>query len=398
MPQIESLLEAQTSLKEPSEMAVRTLDRAHANPGVFGGQVGQAMEGLGGEVGRLASLQQQDASRLANFQAQAAWQKFISQEQANLLTASRGVTNGGGSFTQAFMNGTTTDPATGATAAPVAPPDGAQPSNTTPPSFQQGNAQDAAVASVGGNDGGLNGRINKWMEANTANLSPSDQAKWKSQAEDFKGTMGLSALKQEFAARDTFYRSNIATGLTAFIEERLAYWKSAGLWNNPAATGGSAWGLNQTGEQHWNQFDQYYYLSYKSVDGQPSPQLAKWHASGVTNYTFSEGPLKGFSAGGAVRYIEKAVIGNPAIITGGVVTGLDLAHPYYASGRLALDAWVGYKTKIWHDKYDLSLQLNARDLDQSGGFRPILANSDGSHSVYRIVQPRTFYLSSTVEF
>ncbi len=192
-------------------------------------------------------------------------------------------------------------------------------------------------------------------------------------------------------------QTNIGSGLTAFIEERLAYWKSIpALWQGQ--TGGSAWGLNQTGEQHWNQFDQYYYLSYKSVDGKLSTQLAKWHASALTNYTFSDGALKGFSAGGALRYIEKAVIGNPAIVTAGVVTGLDLAHPYYSSGRIAMDAWVGYKTKIWHDKYDISFQLNVRDLQESGGFRPISANSDGSHSVYRIIQPRTFYLNTTFEF
>ena len=50
------------------------------------------------------------------------------------------------------------------------------------------------------------------------------------------------------------------------------------------------------------------------------------------------------------------------------------------------------------DKYNLRIQLNIRDLDQSGHFRPIVANSDGSHSIYRIVQPRTFYLNSTLEF
>jgi hypothetical protein len=193
-------------------------------------------------------------------------------------------------------------------------------------------------------------------------------------------------------------QTNIASSLTAFIEERLAYWKSIpALWQGQ--TGGSAWGLNQTGEQHWNQFDQYYYVSYKSVDGKPSTQLAKWHASALTNYTFNDGALKGFSFGGAARYIEKAIIGTPAIVdSSGTVTGLDLAHPYYNGGNIAIDAWLGYKTKIFRDKYNLSFQLNGRDLEQSGGFRPILANSDGSHSVYRIVQPRTFYLTTTLEF
>ncbi len=112
-----------------------------------------------------------------------------------------------------------------------------------------------------------------------------------------------------------------------------------------------------------------------------------------------DGALKGVNFGGGARYIEKSVIGNPVILNStGAVTGLDLAHPYYLGGYVALDAWVGYKLKVFHDKYDLSFQLNIRDLEQNGHFRPIVANSDGAHSVYRIVQPRTFYLTTTLGF
>ena len=194
-------------------------------------------------------------------------------------------------------------------------------------------------------------------------------------------------------------QTNIAPALTSFIEERLAYWKSVpGLWTGQVTTN-NPWGLNQTGQQHFNQFLLPSYVGYKSVDGQPSTQLRKWHANIVSNYTFNDGSLKGFNFGGAARYLEKAVIGNPAITDStGAVTGLDLAHPYYAGSYIGVDAWVGYTTKVYHDKYVLNFQLNGRDLEQSGGFRPIVANSDGAHAVYRIVQPRTFYLTTKLEF
>lgn len=200
-------------------------------------------------------------------------------------------------------------------------------------------------------------------------------------------------------AKQDAKQSNIAPSLTTFMEERIAYWKGANLWNNNAARGGSAWGLNQTGEEHFNQWLLGSYVGYKSVNGQPSTQLAKWHASALTNYAFSEGRLKGFSAGGGLRYIEKSIIGNSAITnSAGTVTALDLAHPYYNGGYIAVDAWVGYKMKVLQDKCDLSFQLNIRDLQEGGGFRPIVANSDGAHAVYRIVQPRTFYLTTTLGF
>jgi hypothetical protein len=196
-------------------------------------------------------------------------------------------------------------------------------------------------------------------------------------------------------------QSNIAGPLTTLIEERIAYYKSINVWNNNLARGGSAWGLNQTGEEHFNQFLLGSYVGYKSVDNKPSPQLAKWHASGLTNYSFNEGPLAGVNVGLGLRYIEKAIIGNPAITdSSGAVTGLDLSRPYYSDGYVGVDAWIGYKTKLnlFGEKRNISFQLNARDLQESGGFRAIGANSDGTQSTFRIVQPRTFYLTTTLEF
>lgn len=195
-------------------------------------------------------------------------------------------------------------------------------------------------------------------------------------------------------------QANIASGLTAFIQERLAYWQSIpALWTGPFVGQNVGWGVGRTGQQQWNSDNLPYYLAYRSAEGKPSTQLAKWHASVLTNYEFSDGALKGFSIGGGARYIEKSVIGNPVITdASGTVIGLDLDHPYFYHGYIGFDAWAGYKTKIDHDKYGLSFQLNVRDLEQGGGFRPIVANSDGNHSVYRIVQPRTFYLTTDFEF
>ncbi len=195
-------------------------------------------------------------------------------------------------------------------------------------------------------------------------------------------------------------QSNIASPLTAFIENRLAYWQSIpAIWTGPYVGQNVGWGVGRTGQQQWNNDNNPYYLLYKSVDGQPSQQLAKWHASVLTNYAFADGMLKGFSVGGGIRYIEKQIIGNPQILdSAGTPIALDLAHPYYNGDRIAVDAWMGYKMKIEDNKYDLSFQLNIRDLDQGGGFRPIAANPDGSHSTYQIVQPRTFYLTTTLAF
>lgn len=195
-------------------------------------------------------------------------------------------------------------------------------------------------------------------------------------------------------------QSNIASPLTAFIENRLAYWKSIpAIWSGPYVGQNVGWGVGRTGQQQWEGDNLPYYLNYTSAEGQPSQQLAKWHASALTNYSFSDGALKGFSFGGAIRYIEKPIIGNPQILnSAGTPIALDLAHPFYGSTRIGIDAWIGYKMKVFSNRYDLSFQLNARDLEESGGYRKIATNPNGVGSTYQIVQPRTFYLTTTLGF
>ncbi len=193
-------------------------------------------------------------------------------------------------------------------------------------------------------------------------------------------------------------QSNIAGNLTEFIEDRLAYWQSSGLFDFLVSPGGG-WGQNLTGREYWERDSLGAYITYRSGDGRPSTQMAKWHASALTTYTFTEGGLKGFYLGGGARYIEGSVIGLPAILDAeGRVSALDLDHPYRNSSYVGVDAWVGYRTKVFADRFDLNVQLNIKDLQESGHYRPITANSDGTHSAYRIMQPRTFYLNTTLEF
>lgn len=192
--------------------------------------------------------------------------------------------------------------------------------------------------------------------------------------------------------------TNVATNLTAMIKERLAYWQSTpGLWTGQTTTLG--WDSRPlTGQEQFNTWVNPSYLAYQAEDGKPSTQIAKWHANLVTNYTFTEGFLKHFSAGTGLRYIEGAVIGNPAIYnSSGTVVGLDTQHPYKSSDRIAVDVWVGYRKKLT-TAYTLDLQLRCQDAQSSGGYRAIAANSDGNHAVYSITQPRKFYLTAKLEF
>jgi outer membrane receptor protein involved in Fe transport len=190
--------------------------------------------------------------------------------------------------------------------------------------------------------------------------------------------------------------ADIASSLTAFIQKRISYYQAQGLWNGPV--GGAIWGAAGTGQQLFNQWVLPDYIAYQASQGQQSQELAKWHASGLTNYSFSSGFLKGLYIGGGLRYIDKAIIGDPAILNAsGAVTGLDTAHPYTVPAYFAGDVWLGYSMKVGK-KYTLTYGLTVYDVEESGGFRPVYANSDGTHSVFRIVPPRRFELEAKLQY
>ncbi|MDA1069761.1 MAG: TonB-dependent receptor plug domain-containing protein, partial [Verrucomicrobia bacterium] len=72
------------------------------------------------------------------------------------------------------------------------------------------------------------------------------------------------------------------------------------------------------------------YLSGKLQEGRSSAELRPWRFNVITNYNFSEGRLKGFGIGGALRWQDSGVIGFPTLP--GVIAGQDTFIPDIANG------------------------------------------------------------------
>jgi hypothetical protein len=202
--------------------------------------------------------------------------------------------------------------------------------------------------------------------------------------------------------REQAEESNIAPSLTTFINQRVAYWQANGLWNGPTTTKQDWCGCPETGQQVFENDVLGPFVAYQSASGTPSQQLHKWKATLVTNYTFDKGIAKGFGLGTGIRYFDKTIIGNPAIYTleNGVntVTGLDLAHPYTVPGQTSVEAWLSYSRKVYKDRYILSFRLEADNLETSGGYMAVGANSDGTHQLFTIAPGRTFYFTTDLKF
>ena len=75
----------------------------------------------------------------------------------------------------------------------------------------------------------------------------------------------------------------------------------------------------------------------------------------------------------------------------------DINRPFYDPARWYFDMWASYRFKI-NDKLRAKVQLNVRDLFEDGGLRAIRFNPDGTPSTFRIVNPRSFFLTTSLEF
>ena len=83
-------------------------------------------------------------------------------------------------------------------------------------------------------------------------------------------------------------------------------------------------------------------------DGTVSQELRKWRANLVTTYDFTEGRLKGFFAGGGIRWQDKIATGYPLIPNPEDPSGRipDVNRPFLDAEQFNGDFWIGYNRKL----------------------------------------------------
>jgi hypothetical protein len=172
--------------------------------------------------------------------------------------------------------------------------------------------------------------------------------------------------------------------------------KGAPWWTTPASNG------TTPETSYLNGLISPYLVGVANV-GKPRTQVRKYRWATVTNYDFTEGRLKNFNVGGAVRWEDKASIGfaGKAPATAGNFAGaileLDKDKPYWDRARFYFDLSAGYRFRLFGDKVRGKTQLNVRDAFESGRLQKVAVNPDGSVFAYRIINPRQFILSTTFD-
>lgn len=228
------------------------------------------------------------------------------------------------------------------------------------------------------------------------------------------------------SSQETTY-SDVGPEVDAWLADRGALWDAA---TSPLPANQNMWLFNGTRQadltnfwqsygynanaeidhpQGWDTVQDFYDLAvvgninlYKAQEGRPVDNQREWRGNIIGKYTFTEGPLANSFIGGAWRYESKIAIGywgtaaDPAQPT--LLNAADLDNPIYDQANSYFDLWLGWRTPILDERANLLVQLNVRNIFESGDLRPVGADFAGNKHTWRIVDPREIFLTTTVRF
>jgi len=161
----------------------------------------------------------------------------------------------------------------------------------------------------------------------------------------------------------------------------------------------------------WNTTQDYYNIvvagqlaTDRALNNTQATNQRQYTWSYVSTYDFDRGKLKGLTVGGAVRYLGEAVAGyygdTTNLNTSGLIFQPDVNKPIMAPAEYHLDAWVAYQFKMpWSNgRITGRVQLNVSDLNIGERLQAVTFNYDGSPAAQRIIQGRTYSLSTKFSF
>jgi hypothetical protein len=199
------------------------------------------------------------------------------------------------------------------------------------------------------------------------------------------------------AAQQKTILTNIAPRLTALVDNvwvpHLAQYGFLD-WNTPVQELNG----NTTQDQVGNRLIDYFAI--KGNAGKSNPEQREWRFNFITNYSFRDGFLKGFSVGGAARWEDTYAAGYP--ITVDPDSGLvlpDVANAFFAEKELSLDLTMGYRRKLF-DRVDWRMQINVRNLQNldNDNVNIIRFQPDGTAARARFAPPSQIWLTNTFSF
>ena len=193
--------------------------------------------------------------------------------------------------------------------------------------------------------------------------------------------------------------SNVGDFSGAFIDQ----WRSKWLVNPSMVVPNRT----QTAQQAVDELT-FQYALIKAGEGTRALNERRHKYVLMTNYSFSEGVLKGFSVGGNVVWQEEPVIGYAVKSVVNTNTGVtsfvpDATNPFFGATLMNVGLSAGYSHKVWKNKANWSIQLNVRNALKVDPFAT-RAGADSSAPTKAVVrlysrgEPTVYSLTNTIRF
>ncbi len=191
------------------------------------------------------------------------------------------------------------------------------------------------------------------------------------------------------ASRQETVQANTGAAMLEYIALREPYWDQ--FWDLP-------WNTQRTVRQQFSNAVGSRLFPALAANGRISQDQAKWSWNAVTNYRFSEGRFRGFSAGGSMRWTDKRAIGYALSEDedGNVITDLD--QPFFGGTNLNVGVHGAFAKKIFNDTVDWKIQLNIQNLIGDSDRVVIRKNPDGNSAAFRVGREPIYKLTSTFKF
>lgn len=204
--------------------------------------------------------------------------------------------------------------------------------------------------------------------------------------------------------------TNIGTEWFAWRDQRLPVWRAIVATNGEVDSTGKpvTWSTapinadNPTGMT----LQEYYETALvgqaegfiRAVDGRSNPGARSGRINTIVNYRFSEGRLKGFNVGGALRWRGAPVIGYGTSVSSAGTTVLDLDKSYKGKAETYVDLMAGYRGRMKYlGGFTYRLQLNIQNLLDEDDPIPISALTTGKVSRIATIEPRLIAITFGVE-
>ncbi len=204
---------------------------------------------------------------------------------------------------------------------------------------------------------------------------------------NWRGMLSVGRQRTVTQIDDTWWR---------WVEQRLPVWKTFGAgWDVEKYTATSPLTIHQIYDQ-WTATQR---DPLTATNGIVVANQREWRVNGILSYSFTEGRLRGLTAGLGGRWRSANTLGYHLTTTPGGQQVLDLSRPFQGSPEFALDAFASYalrKLEFLHLKSDWKLQVNVRNLLDSQGLIPTQVLTNGTPSIFTYRAPRQVILSLQV--